>query len=277
MNTTRCNLHNTLKKVQILTSLIIICMLCSTVIIHTVHAQDRCIPLVKSKHYATHGTLDYLERPPNPNNAHVEQAPLVFALHGLGHHKEGFSGLAKQLPDSWRLIFLNAPFKYRKGRAWYRYRCPQSEQDLNLSIEAVLRTVTKIRTAYPRGPKPAIFGFSQGGVMTMAVLSQKPSDWTAAANFSGYWLSKKPPTKNNPDDLPPLLLIHGERDQIVPFDRGLNAAQIMSEAGYLISWLPFDGGHHVPRVGLQSLVSHFDGAWDLVKANTGHLRQEQGE
>ena len=276
MNTTRYNLNNTLKKYPSLTPFIIVFMLCSSVITHAVQAQDRCAPLIKSQHYATHGTLDYLERPPNIKNSNAE-APLVFALHGLGHHKEGFSGLAKQLPASWRLIFLNAPFKYRKGRAWYRYRCPQSEQDLNLSIEAIFRTVTKIRTAYPRGHKPAIFGFSQGGVMTMAVLNQQPSNWIAAANFSGYWLSKKSPTKTNPDNLPPLLLIHGERDQIVPFDRGLNAAQIMSEAGYLISWLPFDGGHHVPRVGLQSLVSHFDGAWNLVKANTRHLRQEQGK
>lgn len=237
-----------------------------------IHAQTRCKQLVKSDHYKTHGTLDYIEHLPND---HLNpSAPIVFALHGLGHHKEGFAGLAKKLPKSWRIIFLDAPFKYGKGRAWYRYRCPQAEQDLSLSIKAVFKTIKKLQQTYPQSPKPSVFGFSQGGVMSMALLNQKPLFWSAVANFSGYWLSQKAPVKHNSEHLPPLLLIHGERDRIVPFDRGLNAAQMMSNVGYLISWLPFNGGHHVPQVGLQALTSHFNEAWSSVKVKNRGLGQK---
>lgn len=234
-------------------------------------AQTRCKPLAKSEHFKAHGTLDFIERSPKVNHP---SAPLVFALHGLGHHKEGFSGLAKKLPQYWRIIFLDAPFYYGKGRAWYRYRCPQAEQDLNLSIKAVFKTIEKLQKAYPHSSKPAIFGFSQGGVMSMALLDKDPLFWSAIANFSGYWLSKKAPVKHNSEHLPPLLLIHGERDRIVPFDRGLNAAQMMSNAGYLLSWLPFNGGHHVPQIGLQALSSHFNEAWSSVKTTSSSLGQK---
>lgn len=241
-----------------------------------IKAQDRCAPLVLSEHYAKHGTLDYLEHALSPQ-AQADDAPIVIGLHGLGHHKEGFSGLAKQLPNSWRVIFINAPFQYSRGRAWYRYRCPQAEQDLKLSIKAVFKTLESIKKRYPKSPQPALFGFSQGGVMSMALLNKQPQYWSAVVNFSGYWLSKTAPVKHSLKSLPPLLIVHGERDRVVPFDRGLNAAQIMEEAGYLISWLPFNGGHHVPQVGLKSLVTHVNNAWALLKTKAGGLGQKQGK
>jgi phospholipase/carboxylesterase len=221
-----------------------------------------CEPLTKGNHYQKNGTLEYIERTPSPNHS---ESPIVIALHGLGHHKEGFSGLASKLPKHWRIFFIDAPLTYHRGHAWYRFRCPEAELDLQQSVEAVFKTLHTLTLKYPTAPKPAIFGFSQGGVMTMELINQAPLLWSAAANFSGYWLSKTPPQKRQDSEVLHLLLVHGERDRIVPIKRGLEAAKLMGDANFLISWLPFDGGHHVPRIGLEQLAQHFESAWMSTK------------
>lgn len=227
------------------------------------HSQDtHCKELLKSSHFTQTGTLEYLERFPTPNESHN---PIAIALHGLGHHKEGFAQLAQDLPKHWRIFFVDAPFNYHRGHAWYRFRCPQAETDIKLSMQALMTTVHQLIQKYPAAPKPAIFGFSQGGVMTMALIDQQPHRWSAAATFSGYWLFRTPPQKQPAGTNLPLLIVHGEQDRVVPLNRGLEAARLMGEAETTVSWLPFQGGHHIPRMALEQLKYHFEATWTLIK------------
>ena len=238
-------------------------ILLSLVISSEAQSQEtHCKELLKSSYFKQNGTLEYIERLPTPNHQHN---PIVIALHGLGHHKEGFAQLAQKLPKSWRIFFVDATFEYNRGHAWYRFRCPQAESDLKLSMQALEKTVQQILRAYPKAPKPALFGFSQGGVMTMAMINDYPNIWSSAADFSGYWLSRTPPKKQPSTLNIPLLIVHGEQDRVVSFNRGLEAARLMGEAGMIISWLPFAGGHHIPRIGLEQLKEHFEVSWKEIR------------
>ena len=143
----------------------------------------RCQQLPLSQAYLEHQSLQMVERAPIPDSP---TSPIIIGLHGLGHHKEGFSRLAKSLPKAWRLIFIDAPFSYHRGYAWYRFKCPERDEDLAFSTQALIKQVTHIKTRYPRA-SISLFGFSQGGVMSLSALEHTPGLWSSVSSLSGYW------------------------------------------------------------------------------------------
>lgn len=210
-----------------------------------------CAPLPLSEEVKQTGSLSYQVRSPEPDSA---TAPIVIALHGLGHHKRGFSKLAERLPKGWRVISVDAPWRYGRGFAWYRYRCPEAEADLQSSTARLLSLVAQVTQRYPKAPKPAIFGFSQGGVMSLSALNSAPERWSAVASLSGYWLPSSPP-RSAKRAHPPLMMAHGAQDRVVSFARGQLASERFGTAGYTVSWVPFEGGHTVSREAFGGLTA----------------------
>ena len=227
---------------------------------------SKCTKLPTSDAFSTQGQLDFRERAPTPPRP---DAPLVFALHGLGHHKKGFARLGRSLPRHWRVIWVDAPLIYRQGFAWYRFRCPEAVEDAQHSTRALIKLAHTLRKRYPHAPKPAIFGFSQGGVMTLNAVNTEPNLWSAGASFSGYWLPKTPPASLNERPGTPLLIIHGDTDSVVKLTRGQHSASLFSDAGYPVAWWGFSGGHRVTSGGLQAMTRHFEQTWlELSKTSS---------
>ena len=45
-------------------------------------------------------------------------------------------------------------------------------------------------------------------------------------------------------EAPPFLIIHGTRDETVPFDQGKRLQQALITAGASTTFIPIEGGHH---------------------------------
>jgi phospholipase/carboxylesterase len=85
----------------------------------------------------------------------------------------------------------------------------------------------------------ALLGFSQGTMMSLHVAPRRPRPLAAVVGFAGRLLS--------PDSLaddvvskPPILLIHGDMDDVVPPSSMPEAAEALGAAG-------FEVFAHVPR------------------------------
>ena len=229
--------------------LLVLCL--SLVSLTELSARPSCDPLKLSEEVQKTGALSFQARAPEPDSP---RAPVVIALHGLGHHKRGFSRLADRLPKEWRVISVDAPWRYGQGFAWYRYRCPEAEADLKSSTARLLSLIAQLKQRYPEAPKPAIFGFSQGGVMSLSALNSAPDGWSAVASLSGYWLPASPPHSAQRAH-PPLLMAHGAQDRVVSYTRGQRAAEHFGRAGYTVGWVPFEGGHTVSREAFEGLTT----------------------
>jgi len=93
----------------------------------------------------------------------------------------------------------------------------------------------------------ALVGFSQGTMLSLHVglnRSQKPA---AIVGFSGL-LAAPPP----PDSVfPPILLTHGNADQVIPVQAMFAAAALLGVAGASVQWHMANGiGHGIDPVGL---------------------------
>jgi phospholipase/carboxylesterase len=116
------------------------------------------------------GGLYYLELAPANARGTL---PLVVGMHGRGAAAEDLGGLAAQLDNQrYRYILLYGPLVLYMGDgiryAWYeRERADETVPAARARVTAALR---ELWTRYDGSPeRTALFGFSQGGVMTLDV------------------------------------------------------------------------------------------------------------
>ncbi|MFN4173444.1 MAG: alpha/beta hydrolase [Pseudorhodobacter sp.] len=188
---------------------------------------------------------------------------MVVFLHGYGADGADLLGLADplapHLPDT---VFLapdapervaGAPF----GRQWFsipwldgssedesRAGLVRAEADLNAFLEARL-------AEEGLGPEAlALVGFSQGAMMVLHVTPRRPVAIAGVVAISGRLLA---PERLAAEAVvkPPVLLIHGDADPVVPFqDMGL-AGNALTAAGFTTYGHVMEGtGHGIAPDGL---------------------------
>ena len=176
---------------------------------------------------------------------------LVVLCHGLGADSHDLIDLAPAwshaLPDA-LFASVDAPFAHDSGfgRQWWSVadRSPavveagvrRAAPYLHDFIDAELERLALPPTAY------ALMGFSQGAMMVLFVGLRRANAPRAILAFSGALVA--------PDSLTmelvnraPVLLVHGEADDVVPAQRSHDAETRLAEAG-----VPVEASY-VPRLG----------------------------
>ena len=96
--------------------------------------------------------------------------------------------------------------------------------------------------------KLALVGFSQGTMMSLHVGLRRATKPAAIVGFSGMLTGAPPPLG---PDTPPLLLIHGDADPMIPMGALFAAAATLGGAGAAVQWHISPGlGHSIDEAGL---------------------------
>jgi len=173
-----------------------------------------------------------------------EARSLVVFLHGYGADGADLLGLADplapHLPDT---VFVapdapepcsGNPF----GRQWFPI--PWLDGSSEVESQAALERASADLDAFldarlkAEGIAPArlaVIGFSQGTMMALDVLPRRPEPVAGIVAFSGRLL--RPETlATDAVSKPPVLLVHGDQDQMVPFAEMGAAGRALTEAGF---------------------------------------------
>lgn len=114
------------------------------------------------------------------------------------------------------------------------------------------------------GPdKLALFGFSQGTMLALHTALRRPQPIAALVGFSGLLIGAETLAQQL-SARPPVLLVHGEADEVVPFALMAPAAEAMQAAGVAVETMARPGvGHGIDGPGLNRaiafLTQHFEG------------------
>jgi len=190
---------------------------------------------------------------------------LVVFLHGYGADGNDLVEIGRQwqawLPDT-AFFAPNAPeiVPQSMGRQWFplTFRDPnerwrgvnQAGPGLDALLDAELA-----QHGLPAS-KLALVGFSQGTMMALHVALRRPQPLAAIVGYSGLLVLDE---RQDPDGLkhavrakPPILLVHGDQDDLIPLDALFLSADALAGADVPCEWhLSLGLGHGIDGAGLK--------------------------
>ncbi|TMJ66787.1 MAG: phospholipase [Alphaproteobacteria bacterium] len=202
-----------------------------------------------------------LSGPSRPPASGGKPRRLVILLHGLGADGNDLIGLvpywARLLPDA-EFLSPNAPFPCDMAPYGYQWFSSQDR-----SPEAVLggvRAAAPILDAFidealeERGlgsSDLALVGFSQGTMMSLFVGLRRAEPVAGIVGFSGRLLAPEL-LASEVRSRPPILLIHGTEDPVVPHSSLAAAENELKAAGVPVETVSSVGiGHSIDDQGLR--------------------------
>lgn len=183
---------------------------------------------------------------------------LVILLHGYGADGNDLIGLApvlaQALPDT-HFISPNAPNPCEMapyGRQWFSLRdwspksmlrgAHEAAPALNLFINLQLSRLSLTED------KLAFVGFSQGTMMALYAALRRPTACAGIVGFSGSLIGEE-----GIESKPPVCLIHGDMDNVVPFGAMALAEAMLKHNGIAVETHARRGlGHGIDPEGLQA-------------------------
>lgn len=191
---------------------------------------------------------------------------LVVFLHGYGANGDDLISLGREwqgvLPDA-AFVSPNAPEGvpgYPSGRQWFglTFRDPDERWRGVTKARPVLDEFLDAELQKNNLPPSALalVGFSQGTMMALHT-GLRRSALAAIVGYSGVLV-----TPTNQDALakvaeeikvkPPVLLVHGDQDEVIPAQALLMSAQGLGGLGVAVEWHLSQGiGHGIDGAGLQ--------------------------
>jgi phospholipase/carboxylesterase len=178
----------------------------------------------------------------------------IVLLHGWGanHHDLGDLVPYFNLPE-YQFLFPNGIFDHEfseTGKMWYSFSgagqlTDRSMTQLATSHQILSEWVQSLpgTTGVPLD-RTWIAGFSQGGAMTLDIGLDLPV--AGLIVLSGYLHPNRP---KPPQDAPPVLVVHGRQDDVVPVVAARKSQELLTQWGVNVQYQEFDMGHSiVPEV-----------------------------
>lgn len=157
--------------------------------------------------------------------------PLLVLLHGYGSNEEDLFALTQHLPDAYVVASVRAPLAPRfpmPGYSWFTIDGVEGRDpdEVQASAAGVWEFIDAVRGD---APLVGLLGFSQGGVISLQALRQRPDELAFAVNLAGYAFPEPLPTDARLAEIkPPVFWGRGSHDQVIPASFIAHTAQ----------WLP---------------------------------------
>ncbi len=207
------------------------------------------------------------------------EGPVVVLFHGWAAPGDDLAPLADVLvvPQGTRFLFPEGPLSIDMGfgesRAWWMIDVRQLNEHFatgrprNLSREvpkgmaeargrvlALLEDAGKRLSAVPE--RMVLGGFSQGAMLACDVALRSDHAFAGLAVLSGTVLARDEwlPLMSDRRGLR-VLQSHGRSDNVLPYFLAEQLREFLSDAGVVVDWVGFDGGHEIPDTVLDHLGS----------------------
>lgn len=189
-------------------------------------------------------------------------AAIIF-VHGYGADGADLLGLAEPLAPHLPGVAFYAPDAPEPcagsptGRQWFPIPwldgSTEAAAETSMARSAADLNAFMDKVAADEGLAPerlALFGFSQGTMMSLHVVPRRPDPIACIVGFSGRLLAAE---RLSAETLsrPPVLLLHGDADEVVPPESLPHAAESLEAAGFDVSVYVMQGtGHGIAPDGL---------------------------
>ena len=166
-------------------------------------------------------------------------------LHGWGADASDLMPLGQALAEAiatpLELVALQAPqlLSQGSGRQWYGL-FPADWSAVPAAVEDLKKRINNLGSAEIPLEATVLLGFSQGGAMTMAAGCDLPLSGLIACSAYPH------PNWEPPMTRPPVLLLHGRHDDVVPHSAALALKNDLALSNQACDLFSFDHWHTIP-------------------------------
>ncbi|QJR81139.1 alpha/beta fold hydrolase [Alteromonas pelagimontana] len=196
----------------------------------------------------------------------------VIWMHGLGDSGHGFAPIVKELklPESLAVRFLfphapERPVTINNGmqmRAWYDIKSFDFNSRADLagvqeSAAAVSRLVDNQISQGIAAERIVLGGFSQGGVIALHLGTRIKHKLAGIMALSTYMCEpdKLAAQASDTNKTTPIMMAHGDHDEVVPHFLGNAAYKILADNGFNATWTTYNMQHNVCYQEIQDIAS----------------------
>ncbi len=184
---------------------------------------------------------------------------IMVVLHGLGDSMEGYRWMPEAMRLPWlNYLLVNAPDDYFGGYSWFDYPgdpAPGAARSARLLFELLDAQRAK---GFPT-EQTALFGFSQGCLMTVEVGLRYPHRFAALVGVSG-WVADPAALLRAASPIAreqQLLLTHGRFDPLLPIAPVREQVQQLRAGGIRVEWREFAKEHTIAGEPELSVIRDF--------------------
>jgi len=166
-------------------------------------------------------------------------------LHGWGADAGDLlplgQALAEAIATPLELVALQAPQLQTQGsgRQWYGL-FPADWAAVPAAVEALKERINNLSSGEIPVEATVLLGFSQGGAMAVAAGCDLPLAGLIACSAYPH------PNWQAPVIRPPVLLLHGRNDDVVPYSAAVALNNDLSQGDQTCDVFSFDNGHAIP-------------------------------
>lgn len=214
-------------------------------------------------------SLTHLVREPRRRGPHAP--PLLLLLHGIGSNEEDLFGLAPHLDERFLVVSARAPVVLGYGGyGWFQIEftpdgmvadIEQAKRSLNLLPGFIDGLVETYRAD---GGRVFLAGFSQGAMMSLALLLTRPEKIAGVVAMSGRL--PRQVLEREPDagalSGKPVLITHGLYDPVLSVGNGRAARDYLRELPVSLTYREYPMGHEVSAESLRDVTDWLTKAID---------------
>jgi phospholipase/carboxylesterase len=179
----------------------------------------------------------------NPNKA-------IIGLHGWKGDEFVFEQVTKIVNlDQSQWYLPRAPYQSEsgKGYTWF-HGSDEKGWEYDKTISGLVNLIKKINSDGFANEDIYLIGFSQGACLTLEFTLRLPFSLGGAISIAGFIKSKEEIkeeiTKESQDT--PVLLLHGNQDEIIPVSASITSSSILKEKKNLVFLKTYDAAHKIP-------------------------------
>jgi phospholipase/carboxylesterase len=221
-------------------------------------------------------SLTHLAREPRVETAgDGGRPPLLLLLHGVGSNEEDLFGLTPYLDGRFLVLSARAPVVLGAGSyGWFNIEFTPRGLVADMaqakkSLELLPGFIEEAVGAYGAdGRRVYLGGFSQGAMMSLALLLTRPEMVAGVAAMSGRLpaqVLERPPDREALDSTP-VIITHGLYDPVLPVENGRAARDFLEGLPVELTYREYPMGHEVSMESLRDVTAWLGGALDKSRA-----------
>ncbi len=178
-----------------------------------------------------------------------KQPPLMVLLHGLGANEQNLLALADSLDPRFELVGVRAPLTVSDDHyGWFHttFTDDGPVHDTAEAERARLRLVALLQSLRSRSDRIYLLGFSQGAMMALSVALLTPAQVRGVVAISGGVLDGVG-ARSSVREGPPVLLLHGTQDPVIPYGQALLAQGLLRVRGFPFDFKSYEAGHEITQ------------------------------